>query len=51
LRVALHETHIGGIATNLDLHRALVNDLTFAKGAVDIHHREKRRHEILGSVA
>ena len=51
LREALAETNITGIATNIDLHRALVNDSAFTKGGVDIHHLEKHHQNILGSAA
>lgn len=51
LREALAETNITGIATNIDLHRALVNDSAFNKGGVDIHHLEKNHQNILGSAA
>ncbi|MBU3732330.1 MAG: acetyl-CoA carboxylase biotin carboxylase subunit [Beijerinckiaceae bacterium] len=51
LREALAETNITGIATNIDLHRALVNDSAFTKGGVDIHHLEKNHQNILGSAA
>ncbi|MCA0244120.1 MAG: acetyl-CoA carboxylase biotin carboxylase subunit [Proteobacteria bacterium] len=41
LRLALDEMHVGGIATNLALHRRLVRDGDFAAGGVDIHHLER----------
>jgi acetyl-CoA carboxylase biotin carboxylase subunit len=31
---------VGGIETNLDLHRRIVCDLDFVAGGVDIHHLE-----------
>jgi acetyl-CoA carboxylase biotin carboxylase subunit len=40
LRVALDEMRVGGIETNLDLHRRIVCDLDFVAGGVDIHHLE-----------
>ncbi|WP_342364380.1 acetyl-CoA carboxylase biotin carboxylase subunit [Terrarubrum flagellatum] len=42
LRVALDEMAIGGIATNLPLHRRIVADPDFIRGEVDIHHLENR---------
>ena len=41
LRVALDEIAIGGIDTNVPLHRRLVRDPGFVAGAVDIHHLER----------
>jgi acetyl-CoA carboxylase biotin carboxylase subunit len=41
LRVALDEMRVGGIETNLSLHRKLVRDDGFAAGGVDIHHLER----------
>ena len=41
LRIALSEMRVGGIATNLALHRELVDDAGFASGGVDIHHLER----------
>jgi len=41
LRVALDEMRVGGIETNLCLHRKLVRDDGFAAGGVDIHHLER----------
>ena len=41
LRVALEEMRVGGIATNLPLHRQIVQDAGFAAGGVDIHHLER----------
>ena len=40
LRVALDETRVEGIATNLPLHRRIVADPGFAAGRVDIHYLE-----------
>ncbi|TGD99676.1 acetyl-CoA carboxylase biotin carboxylase subunit [Methylobacterium nonmethylotrophicum] len=40
LRVALSETRIEGIATNLPLHARILADAVFAAGGVDIHHLE-----------
>jgi acetyl-CoA carboxylase biotin carboxylase subunit len=48
LRIALAEMRVEGIATNLALHRQIVQDEGFAAGGVDIHHLErwlKRRAE------
>ncbi len=42
LRQALSEASVRGIATNLDLHRAIAADLDFIRGGVDIHHLEAR---------
>ncbi|MCZ8108828.1 MAG: acetyl-CoA carboxylase biotin carboxylase subunit [Burkholderiales bacterium] len=42
LRAALSEAEVGGIATNIDLHRSIVADPGFARGGVDIHHLETR---------
>ena len=41
LRLALDEMQVGGIATNLPLHRAIVRDDDFVAGGVDIHHLER----------
>jgi len=41
LRHALSEMKVGGISTNLPLHRAIVHDDAFAAGGVDIHHLER----------
>ena len=41
LRVALDEMRVGGIATNLPLHRDLASDEGFVNGAVDIHYLER----------
>jgi acetyl-CoA carboxylase biotin carboxylase subunit len=41
LRAALDEMRVGGIATNLPLHRRIVHDESFAAGGVDIHHLER----------
>jgi len=41
LRVALQEMRVGGIATNLPLHRELANDERFNDGGVDIHYLER----------
>jgi acetyl-CoA carboxylase biotin carboxylase subunit len=41
LRVALDEMRVGGIKTNLDLHRRIVRDPDFVAGGVDIHHLER----------
>ena len=41
LRSALGEMHIGGIASNLPLHRELASDDGFNAGGVDIHYLER----------
>jgi len=41
MRLALAETRVEGIATNVPLHRALLSDEGFAAGGVDIHHLER----------
>ncbi|BEP40469.1 acetyl-CoA carboxylase biotin carboxylase subunit [Variovorax sp. V15] len=41
MRLALAETRVEGIATNVPLHRALLRDEGFAAGGVDIHHLER----------
>ena len=41
LRIALGEMRVGGIATNLPLHRQMAQDVDFAAGGVDIHHLER----------
>jgi len=41
LRLALEEMRVGGIATNLDLHRRIARDPGFVAGGVDIHHLER----------
>jgi acetyl-CoA carboxylase biotin carboxylase subunit len=41
MRLALSEMHIGGIATNLPLHREIFEDPDFCTGGTDIHHLEK----------
>jgi acetyl-CoA carboxylase biotin carboxylase subunit len=41
LRLALAEMQVGGIATNLPLHRRIVDESGFAGGGVDIHHLER----------
>jgi len=38
---ALAEMRVGGIRTNLPLHRALIADAGFVAGGVDIHHLER----------
>jgi acetyl-CoA carboxylase, biotin carboxylase subunit len=40
MRVALAETVVEGIQTNLDLHRALLNEEGFLAGGASIHHLE-----------
>jgi acetyl-CoA carboxylase biotin carboxylase subunit len=41
MRLALAEMRVDGIATNLALHRDLLDDDGFAAGGVDIHHLER----------
>ncbi|MFO1220604.1 MAG: acetyl-CoA carboxylase biotin carboxylase subunit [Burkholderiaceae bacterium] len=41
LRRALDEMHVGGIHTNLPLHRRIVRESGFAAGGVDIHQLER----------
>jgi len=41
LRAALDEMQVGGIATNLGLHRRLVREPGVIAGGVDIHHLER----------
>jgi len=41
MRLALAEMRIEGIATNLPLHRQIVQDPGFVAGGVDIHHLER----------
>ena len=41
MRLALSEMRVGGIRTNLPLHRALLDDPGFREGGVDIHYLER----------
>ena len=41
MRAALEATVIGGISTNLPLHRELIAEPAFLRGGVDIHHLER----------
>jgi acetyl-CoA carboxylase biotin carboxylase subunit len=41
MRLALAEMQITGIATNLPLHREIIEDAAFQQGGVDIHHLER----------
>ena len=41
MRLALAEMRVDGIATNLPLHRRIVQEPGFAAGGVDIHHLER----------
>ncbi len=45
LKNALHELVIEGINTNAELHLKILNDPTFLKGGMDIHHLEKMLKE------
>ena len=42
MRIALSEMRISGIASNLSLHRDILEDPEFNSGCVDIHHLERR---------
>ena len=42
MRVALSEMRVGGVQTNIPLHRALLEDAGFSAGGIDIHHLERR---------
>ncbi|MCX8997298.1 acetyl-CoA carboxylase biotin carboxylase subunit [Rhizobiaceae bacterium BDR2-2] len=46
MRVALSETRIEGISTNIPLHERIFADPDFGAGSVDIHHLEKRLKEV-----
>jgi len=41
MRGALEEMQVGGILTNLGLHRELIDEPGFKAGSVDIHHLER----------
>jgi acetyl-CoA carboxylase biotin carboxylase subunit len=41
LRLALDEMQVGGLSTNLPLHRRIVAESGFVAGGVDIHHLER----------
>ncbi len=41
LRAALEDMRVGGIKTNIDLHRRIVRDQAFMAGGVNIHHLEQ----------
>jgi acetyl-CoA carboxylase biotin carboxylase subunit len=41
LRIALDDMQVGGIETNLSLHRDLVDEPGFVAGGIDIHHLER----------
>jgi acetyl-CoA carboxylase biotin carboxylase subunit len=41
MRLALAEMRVDGIATNIPLHRALLNLPGFIEGGADIHHLER----------
>ena len=41
LAVAVDETRIEGVKTNLDLHRMILKDEAFRAGGIDIHHLER----------
>ncbi len=45
MRVALGETVLGGIKTNIPLHQWLLEDPGFLKGGFNIHYLEKRLRE------
>jgi acetyl-CoA carboxylase biotin carboxylase subunit len=42
LRIALSETAIGGIKTNIPLHQELLHDAAFIRGGTNIHYLEQR---------
>jgi acetyl-CoA carboxylase biotin carboxylase subunit len=42
MRIALSEMVVEGIQTNIPLHRDLLNDTRFLRGAVSIHHLEQK---------
>jgi acetyl-CoA carboxylase, biotin carboxylase subunit len=42
MRVALSETVVEGIQTNIPLHRELLNDTRFVRGGVSIHYLEQK---------
>lgn len=41
MRLALVETHLTGISSNIPLHQTLLNDPAICSGSVDIHYLEK----------
>ncbi|SDI04700.1 acetyl-CoA carboxylase, biotin carboxylase subunit [Pseudomonas flavescens] len=41
MRLALSEMAVGGISTNIALHREILQDSAFCEGGVDIHHLER----------
>jgi acetyl-CoA carboxylase biotin carboxylase subunit len=41
LKVALSEMKVEGVATNLVLHRRIVDEPTFVEGGFDIHYLEQ----------
>jgi acetyl-CoA carboxylase biotin carboxylase subunit len=49
LRQALAEMRVGGISTNLPLHREITQDPAFVAGGVDIHHLERRLAQRAGT--
>ena len=42
MRIALSEMVVEGIQTNIPLHRELLNDTGFMRGAVSIHYLEQK---------
>jgi acetyl-CoA carboxylase biotin carboxylase subunit len=46
LHVALSETVIEGIKTNLPLHRELLRDAAFVRGGTSIHYLEQRLEKL-----
>jgi acetyl-CoA carboxylase biotin carboxylase subunit len=42
LRIALSETAIEGIKTNIPLHQELLEDAAFLRGGTSIHYLEQR---------
>ncbi len=51
MRIALAETVIEGIKTNIPLHQRILEDIGFQKGEQNIHYLEKRIAERAGRVA
>ena len=45
MRVALSETLVEGINTNIDLHRLIMSDSRFNQGGTSIHYLEERMAE------
>jgi acetyl-CoA carboxylase biotin carboxylase subunit len=43
MALALGETRLEGVRSNIPLHRDILGDDAFRAGAFDIHHLERRR--------